>query len=225
MGSRRARRRAVARLWAVVAILAAAFAAFWIFDLLDADEIRDWLESLGWAAAPAYVVVAALLGLALVPGPVLAATSGLLFGAAVGTVVTLASATLSAVLGVLLGRRAAAEDIEALAGDRMTTLAAFARRHGFEAVTIQRLAPGIPDAPATYLFGALRLSIAQVALGTLVGAAPRAFSYTALGASLDDPGSPLAWIGLGGIVVSAIAGAALARRTFSARSRPPTEPA
>jgi uncharacterized membrane protein YdjX (TVP38/TMEM64 family) len=206
----------------MLAALAAAFVVFWVFDVLDEEDVRAWLDPLGAFAAPAYVVIAALLGLALVPGPVLAATSGLLFGAAVGTIVTLASATLSAVLGVLIARRAAAGDLERLAGERLSALAELARRHGFEAVVVQRLAPGIPDAPATYLFGALRVGVAAVALGTVVGAAPRAFSYTAVGASLDDPGSPLAWAGVGGIVVTAIAGAWLARRTL--RQRRPTPP-
>ena len=198
----------------------AAFLAFWVFDVVDEDDVASWLDPLGAFAAPAYVVVSALLGLALVPGPILAATRGLLFGAGVGTVVTLASAVLSAVLGVLLARRAAAGDVERLSGDRAAALADLARRHSFEAVVVQRLAPGIPDAPATYVFGALRVAVVPVALGTLVGSAPRSFSYTAVGASLDDPGSALAWAGIAGIVVTAVAGAWLARRTL--RRRPTT---
>jgi uncharacterized membrane protein YdjX (TVP38/TMEM64 family) len=84
-------------------------------------------------------------------------------------------------------------------------------------VVIQRLAPGVPDAPATYVFGALRVSVAAIALGTLVGSAPRAFSYTAIGASLDDPGSPLAWAGIAGLVATALAGAWLVRRRLTGR--------
>ena len=211
--------RAALRLACLAALGVAAFVLFWVFDVVDEEDVQAWLDPLGASAAPAYVVVAALLGLALVPGPVLAATSGLLFGAAVGTVVTLCSATLGAVLGVLLARRAAAADVEQLSGERLTALADLARRHTFEAVVVQRLAPGIPDAPATYVFGALRVAVLPVALGTLVGSAPRAFSYTAIGASLDDPGSPLAWAGIGGAVVTAIAGAWLARRALTRERR------
>jgi uncharacterized membrane protein YdjX (TVP38/TMEM64 family) len=195
------------RLAAVTAALLAAFLAFWVLDLVDRDDVRSLVEPFGPLAAPAYVVVAALLGLALVPGPLLAATSGVLFGAAAGTAVTLASAVLSSVLGVLAARRAIGPP-----PPRLERLAALAERHGFVAVVVQRLAPAIPDAPATYAFGVLRVRVWQIALGTLVGSAPRSFSYTSIGASLDDPGSPLALAGIGGLVVTAVVGAILARR-------------
>ena len=210
-------RRPALRLAALLVLAASAFAVFAIFDVLDAEDVRGLLDPLGPFAAPAYVVVAAALALALVPGPILAGTSGLLFGAALGTAVTLCSAVLTAVLGVLLARRAAADDVEAVSGERLTAIASVARRHAFEAVVVARLAPGIPDTPVTYLFGAMRLAVAPVALGTLLGAAPRAFSYTAIGATLDDPGSPLQLAGIIGVVVTAIVGAAVARRFFTAR--------
>ena len=203
-----------ARLAVVVAVLGAAFLAFWVFDVVDEHDVRSLIEPFGPLAAPAYVVIAALLGLALVPGPLLAATSGLLFGTAVGTVVTLASAVLSAVLGLLIARRAAGPPPE-----RFERLAALARRHGCVAVIVQRLVPGVPDAPANYVFGALGLRVWQIALGTLIGSAPRSFSYTSIGASLDDPGSPTAIAGVAGLVVTAIVGAELARRLL-VRQRP-----
>jgi uncharacterized membrane protein YdjX (TVP38/TMEM64 family) len=158
------------------------------------------------------VVVSAGLGAALVPGPVLAATSGLLFGAATGTVVTIAASVLSALISLLVARRVAGDALDAVSGRRLRALAAFASEHGTSAVIVQRLAPGVPDAPASYVFGALGLRAVQVAVGTAIGSAPRAFSYTSIGASLDDPGSPLALAGLAGLVVTAVLGAELARR-------------
>lgn len=189
------------------------FLAFWVFDLVSEDDVRDLVEPLGAGAAPAYVIVAALLGAALVPGPLLAGVSGLLFGAALGTAVTIAAATLTAVLGLVLGRGAARETFH----DRR--LARLAERHGLLAVVVARLAPGLPDAPASYIFGATRVRVWQIALGTVVGAAPRAFSYTSIGASLDDPASPLALAGFAGIVLTGIAGAVLVRRV-SRRTEP-----
>ena len=208
-----------ARLAVVLVAGVAAFLAFWVFDLVDEQDVRSLVEPFGPLAAPAYVVIAAALGLALVPGPLLAGASGLLFGTAVGTVVTLASAVLGAVLGVLVARRVAGPPPERLDG-----LAALAERHGVTAVIVQRLAPGIPDAPATYLFGALGVRVWQIALGTLVGSAPRAFSYTSIGASLDDPSSPAAIAGIAGLVVTAVVGAELARRMLVGRSDRPERP-
>lgn len=179
--------------------------------------MRGWVDPFGDLAAPAYVVISALLGAALVPGPILAGVSGLLFGAWVGTVVTIAASVLSAVLSLLTARRAAGRQFDAAAGPRLEALGALARRHALLAVVVQRLAPGVPDAPASYLFGLLGLTVGQIALGTAIGAAPRAFSYTAVGASLDDPGSGLAYVGLAGIVVTGLVGAELSRRLLRRR--------
>ena len=164
-----------------------------------------------------------MLGAAFVPGPLLAGTSGLLFGPVAGTFVTIAAATLSAVLSLFVGRGAAGEQFDRRAEDRerLAALAALARRHGTLAVALQRLAPFIPDAPVSYLFGALGLSVWQIALGTLVGSAPRAFSYTAIGASLDDPGSAVAWAGVATLAVTTLAGGWLVRRRLRRASPPP----
>jgi uncharacterized membrane protein YdjX (TVP38/TMEM64 family) len=191
--------------------------------------VRDWIEPLGAAAAPVFVVLSALLGAALVPGPLLAATSGLLFGTLAGTAVTLAAATLSAVVSLVVGRGAARDEVDRRVGDRerAAALVALARRRGTVAVILQRLAPLIPDAPVSYLFGALGLRVWQIALGTVIGSAPRAFSYTSIGATLDDPGSPLAIAGWAGVVVTGLVGLVLGRRWLAAagtgRRRAPTE--
>ena len=206
--------RRFARIALLAAALAAGFLAFWVFDLVSEDDVRGFIEPLGAFAAPAYVVVAAVLGSALVPGPLLAGVSGLLFGAALGTVVTIASATLSAIIALTIGRGAAQDTFH----DKR--LARFAERHGLLAVIVARLAPGLPDAPASYAFGATRIGIWHITLGTVIGTAPRAFSYTSIGASLDDPGSALALAGFAGIVVTGVAGALIARRLYAGRDRP-----
>ena len=148
------------------------------------------------------------------PGPLLAATSGLLFGAVLGTAVTIAASTLSAVVSLLLGRSAAPAEVARRAEDRerVAALVALANRHGTLAVALQRLAPFVPDAPVSYLFGAVGLRVWQIALGTVIGSAPRAFSYTSIGASLDDPGSPLALAGWAGVALTGLAGLLLGRR-------------
>jgi uncharacterized membrane protein YdjX (TVP38/TMEM64 family) len=199
----------------LVAALAAGFLAFWVFDVLDSEQVRDWIEPLGAAAAPVFVVVSAALGAALVPGPLLAATSGLLFGAVAGTFVTIASATLSAVGSLVVGRHAGRAEVQ----PRFPALAELSQRNGTLAVAAQRLAPFIPDAPVSYLFGALGLNVRQIALGTIIGSAPRAFAYTSIGASLDDPGSPLAVAGWAAVVVTGLAGLLIGRRWLEAEGR------
>ena len=219
------RRTAIARLALLFGVLAAAFAAFWIFDLVDREDVASLIDGFGWWAPVAYVPVSALLGAALVPGPILAGASGVLFGAAVGTLVTIAAATLGAVIALHLARHAAGSAFETIAGPRLQGLAEFAERHGLAAVIVARLAPVVPDAPVSYLFGVIGLRTWKVALGTAIGAAPRAFSYTSIGASLDDPSSPLALAGVAGVVLTGLIGLVLSRRLLRRdRRSDPTRP-
>ena len=213
-----------ARLGVLVAAIALALVAFSGLDLLSVAEVRRWVEPLGALGPAAYVLLATGLGVLLVPGPLLAAVSGLLFGPLVGTGVTICAAVSSAVLALLAGRAMGREGMAQLSGPRLEALATALERHGTLAVAGQRLAPGVPDAPCSYLAGTLRVRPGQVALGTLIGASPRAFSYTALGGSLDDLTSPLAVAALVVLCLSGLAGAELGRRALR-RSRGARTPA
>lgn len=206
------------RLAFLIVALSAAGLVFTVGGLVDVEQVRDVVEDLGPLAPVAYVVLGALLAAILVPGPVLAGASGLLFGPLVGTVVTLCSAVGTSVIALLLGRAAGRDGARSVLGPaRASATEGLLARRGLLAVVAQRLLPGVPDAPASYAFGALGATVTQIVLGTLIGAAPRAFAYTAVGASLDDPTSPLAIAGLVVWVVVAVAGAEVGRRLWRAR--------
>ncbi len=130
---------------------------------LSRDGIAEAIGPLGALAPFAYVVVGALLGMVFVPGPLLAAVSGALFGTGTGFLVTTSSATLSAVLSTIISRRLGRGSVETVAGERATALIALARRRGLLVVVLQRWVPGIPDAPFSYVFGAIGLGVPAVA--------------------------------------------------------------
>lgn len=203
----------------LVVAVAAALVLFTATDLVDAGQLRARVVATGAWAPLVYLLVSAVLGAALVPGPLLAGLSGVLFGPVTGTVVTVASAVLSALVAWAAGRGAGRAGMSDLLGRRAETVAGLSRRHGTGAVLAQRLAPGIPDAPLSYAFGAFELSARQVALGTVLGSLPRAFSYTAAGAALDHPGSALGIAAVVVYVLTAVAGAEIARRAMRATRR------
>jgi uncharacterized membrane protein YdjX (TVP38/TMEM64 family) len=178
--------------------------------------LREAIAPLGPWAPPVFVVVAALLALAFVPGPLLSAASGVLFGTVAGFACSVASSVLTGVLALLIARRAAASAVEELSGERVQALTELARRRGLLAVVVQRLLPGVPDAPLSYAFGLLGLRVHQMALGTLIGSAPRAFSYTALGDAAATGNRSLAIaatvVGVGVSVVGLLVGGLLTRR-------------
>ena len=203
------------RLAVLIAVITVLPVLLFAFHVVDAHQLRDEVHRAGPWAPVVWVAVSALLGAALLPGPVLAGAGGLLFGATVGTVTTVISAVLSALLSREIGHRAGYDGAVEVLGPRAAVL----EHVGFEAVVVQRLAPGIPDAPMSYAFGALGVSRRDLVLGTALGTLPRAFSYTAIGASLDDPSSPLAWAGIVGVVASAVLGSVLARRAWRVSRR------
>lgn len=198
------------RLALFVAALAVLAMAVLLAAPVSEDGLRDALDPLGWAAPLGYVPLSALLGVLFVPGPILAGASGLLFGTVTGFFVTLAATLGSSVLAVLAARGAGREGVTELEDPRVRLVERLLQRYGVGAVVVQRLLPAVPDAPCSYLYGLAGLRVWQVALGTLIGAAPRAFSYTAIGDGLGDGGSTIGIIGLVTLVVTGVAGAAIA---------------
>ncbi|CAN5604827.1 hypothetical protein BH11ACT8_BH11ACT8_32900 [soil metagenome] len=188
---------------------------------LSRDDVARVIDPFGPFAPVVYVVVGAVLGCLFVPGPLLAAASGALFGTWLGVVVSICSATLGAVIATVVARRAGQVPVDTLAGERSSALIALARRRGLLVVVLQRWLPGVPDAPFSYAFGALGLGLPAVALGTAFGAAPRAFAYTALGDAAVTGNGSLAVVALavGGAisVVGVVAGVVVVRR---GRARP-----
>ena len=217
-------RRARRRLGTLIAVVAIGYAVLWIVRPVSAAAVQEWIEPLGWVAPAAFVAVAVALGLALVPGPLLAGSAGLLFGAALGTLLSVTAAVITGTLALLLARHVGGPGMATLDSRRIETLSAALERHGLWAVVVQRLAPGVPDAPCSYAAGLLRISPLQIAVGTALGVAPRAFGYTAIGDSLDEPGSPLSIVGLAVVVGASFVGLIVARRMFLDIRRGPPPP-
>ena len=185
--------------------------------VIDVEYVRELVAATGPLAPLTYVVVSALLGAVLVPGPLLAAGSGFLFGPLVGTFVTLGAAMGTAVMAALAGRRAGRDSARALLGpSRAERIDALVRRRGLWAVVGQRFVPGISDALASYTFGAFGVPIWQMAVGSLIGSAPRAFSYTAAGAAIGEFSAPLAIAAVTVWCATAVIGAFAAHRGWRA---------
>jgi len=216
------RRRHIVRLAVFVAFLLGLFYLVAVMRVIDVEEVRRAVTATGPAAPLVYVVASAVLGALFVPGPLLAAGSGVLFGPVLGTFVTLGSAVGTATLTALIGRRAGRAGARVLLGSaRADRIDAQIERRGLWAVVGQRFIPGISDALASYGFGAFGVPLWQMAVGAFIGSAPRAFVYTALGASIGDLSAPLAYSAVAVWCVTAIIGAVVARQGYRKwRARP-----
>jgi uncharacterized membrane protein YdjX (TVP38/TMEM64 family) len=209
------RRRHIARLAVFAGFLAAMFYLVAVARVIDAEEVRRTVAATGPAAPLTYVVASAVLGALFVPGAILAAGSGLLFGPVLGIFVTLGATVGTAIVASRVGRRAGRNSARALLGSkRADRIDALIERRGLWAVVGQRFVPGISDALASYAFGAFGVPLWQMAVGAFIGSVPRAFVYTTLGASIGNRSSLLAYSAIVVWCVTAIVGAFAARRGY-----------
>ena len=209
------RRRHVVRLAVFAGFLVGMFYLVAVARVIDVEEMRRAISATGPAAPLTYVVVSAVLGALFVPGAVLAAGSGLLFGPVLGIFVTLGAAVGTAIVASFVGRRAGRDSPRALLGPaRADRIDALIGRGGLWAVVGQRFVPGISDALASYAFGAFGVPLWQMAVGAFIGSVPRAFVYTALGASIGNRSPALAYSAIVVWCVTAVVGVFAARRGY-----------
>jgi uncharacterized membrane protein YdjX (TVP38/TMEM64 family) len=209
------RRGHVLRLAVFAAFLLTMFYLVAVRRVIDVEAVRGAVAAAGPVAPLVYIPVAALLASIFVPGPLLAAGSGFLFGPVLGTVVTLCSTVTTAMVAALVGRRAGRDSARALIGAEWSVrIDDQIKRRGLWAVVGQRFVPGISDALASYAFGAFGMPLWQMAAGAFIGSMPRAFVYTALGASISDLNSPLAYAAVAVWCITAVIGAFAVHRGY-----------
>jgi len=179
--------------------------------------VRHAAQDVGPLAPLAFVAISSLLTVAMFPGPLLSAASGLLFGTALGTPVSIVAATLGAVLAFSVARRFGAGPVDELSGRRVRVVQDFVAQRGFLSVLYARILPAMPYSFVNYAAGLTRVPLATFAAATAIGCAPRAFAYTALGGNLSSLDSPAAIAAYAVLLAMGLGGMAVAARDLRAR--------
>ena len=190
--------------------------------LPTADEVRDFGESLGDRGAVAFVPLFVLANF-LIGWPILAGAAGLLFGTVGGTRSRSPASPRRRSLRCGLSRRLAAGHHGNLLPTRTKAVEDFLTRNGTIAVMESRILPILPWGVVNYSAGLTRLRYRDMTLGTVVGAPPKVFAYTALGGSLANLGSPEAIAAIALIIVIGLIGILVVRRQIALERR--TRPA
>jgi uncharacterized membrane protein YdjX (TVP38/TMEM64 family) len=209
MTSRRVAFRRMAIYGAVVGVLFAIAVLTGSFP--TSEEARDWGEGLGDAAYVAFVPLFVVVNF-LIAWPILAGAAGLLFGTATGTPLVLAGVTAASLAQMLVARRLASGHHGNLLPQRTRQVEDFLTRNGAVAVMESRIVPLLPWGLVNYSAGLTHLRFRDMAAGTVVGAAPKVFAYTALGGSLGNLDSPEAIVAIVLLAALALAGALFVRR-------------
>jgi uncharacterized membrane protein YdjX (TVP38/TMEM64 family) len=133
---------------------------------------------------------------AFLPGALLTAAAGLLFGVLLGTVyVSIASvtgATLAFLIGRYLARNWVARKIEGNASFKAIDEAV--AREGWKIVGLTRLSPAFPFIFLNYAYGLTRVSLRDFVLASWIGMLPGTIMYVYFGSLAEN----LASLGAGG---------------------------
>ena len=195
---------------AALAVIVASACALAIAALgADPAAVRSAANDMGTWAPIAYVALCVVLTVALFPFPPQAAAAGLLFGIAEGTICAILGAALGAIAAFSVARRFGRAPFDYLAGRKVRFLLDEVARRGFAGVLLVRVIPGVPRQPANYLCGLTPVGLRPFALANLIGMAPYAYAYVALGGSLGDLGNTQSLVALGLLIALALLGVGL----------------
>ena len=169
-----------------------------------AESLRDWVQSLGLVAPVLYVGLVTFRQFLLIPSVLLLAAGGLVFGAALGTLLGGAGIVFSAVFGFTLARTLGREWLRVRMGGRLAALERQSQRVG---PLLVGLATAHPFGPMTaFHWGAGLASVAWLPFVAvvLVAGPARAFLLSTLGASLGEPHSPRFWATTAALVAAVL---------------------
>lgn len=177
-------------------------------NIPSSDEARDFVDDLGPLGPLLFVPLFVVANFAIA-WPIIAGAAGLLFGTAAGTPLAILGVTAAALTQMAIARRLAGEHRGRLLPQRTRRVERFLTENGTLAVLESRIVPILPYGVVNYSAGLTHLPYTAMAVGTLIGAPPKVFVYTALGGNLDDLTSPEALVALAVWVVLGLVGAAL----------------
>jgi uncharacterized membrane protein YdjX (TVP38/TMEM64 family) len=176
---------------ALAALPLVGFAALISLGVYYKDDITDFLnwftgyvESMGAAGPPAYMLLYLGLEILAVPAIPLTMAAGLIFGPAQGTAMVSASATAAATASFLIARYALRDRVKDIA-DGNPKFAAIDRAIGedsFRVVCLLRLSPLLPFALSNYLYGLTSVRLWPYVAGSWLGMLPGTFAYVSAGA-------------------------------------------
>jgi uncharacterized membrane protein YdjX (TVP38/TMEM64 family) len=141
------------------------------------DSIRRAVEAAGPFGPAAYVAAVVLEVLvAPIPGALLYAPGGAIFGGFLGGTLSLVGNVIGASIATWLGATFGQRVVGKVEETRLRGLAERIRRRGLLVVTLLRLNPLTSSDLVSYAAGLVGIPIWRVALGTLIGMAPLCYA-------------------------------------------------
>jgi uncharacterized membrane protein YdjX (TVP38/TMEM64 family) len=170
-------------------------------------QIREWAQSVGPAFPLVFFVAHALVTIFPFPRTVFTLSAGLLFGAWLGIVITVAAATVSAVLALYLVRAIGRDVVwQRISSPTIRRVDERIARRGWLAVGSLRLIAFVPFSVVNYCSGVSSIRLLPYVLATVVGILPGTVGIVVLGDALSGETNPALLLLSGVCVVVGILG-------------------
>jgi uncharacterized membrane protein YdjX (TVP38/TMEM64 family) len=172
-------------LFVTVVILGTVFSpiSLWLHRFLD------WVRRLGAVGMIVYATVYVVGTVVLVPGTLLTAGSGFLYGTIIGTLIVSPASVLAATLSFLFARSFAKEWVAKKVSKypKFELIDRAIAKNGFKIVLLMRLDPVfLPFAVLNYALGLSRVRLRDYILASWIGMLPATTLYVYLGSSVKS---------------------------------------
>ncbi|MBU8894678.1 hypothetical protein DRW03_09150 [Corallococcus sp. H22C18031201] len=183
-------------------------------DFVDQRRLHELLLPLGAAAPWAYIAFLAVRPLTLLPGQVLTAVGGMMFGTLAATLYSLTGSFLSATLLFTLARKLGTGPMKRLAGGKYPALMRVARRHDFHFSLLACINPLCPTDVTLIASAASGARFWPTVGGMMLGTLPGTFLTAQFGSGLAQGRAVMTGVSAAGLVLSLCLGTVFGRRIY-----------
>ncbi|KZE64330.1 hypothetical protein AWM68_14690 [Fictibacillus phosphorivorans] len=148
-------------------------------------SLRDWVLSFGMVAPIIYVILNVIRPFTLFPISVLSLAGGLAFGVLWGTVYTVFSATIGAILSFYIAKHLGGRWLKkkSSAPSRVEKWQKKLKEKGFVYILLLRIIPVLNFDLVSYVAGISKLKLRSYIMATILGVLPGTLAYNLLGDS------------------------------------------
>ncbi|MHA1915060.1 MAG: TVP38/TMEM64 family protein [Promethearchaeota archaeon] len=174
----------------IVLSLVLLFYVFFIDKTILYRIVVEWFVNpiylLGVFGVLLFILIMALQGLIVpLPSEIVLLATGMIWGLVLGGFMGVIGSMAAGLLCFYISKKGGRPLAEKFVGEKAINLAdSFIHKYGTGAILIARFLPFIAFDPISYAAGLVDMDIKKYSIGTLIGSFPRAFFYSALGASL-----------------------------------------
>lgn len=151
---------------------------------LNKDRIQLQIQSYGYFAPIAFILLYMLITIFFVPGTPFTILSGILFGSIFGTTYTVIGATLGASIAFGVSRLLGKDFVDKIIKNKFKGLNKYdekLKEYGLSTMLFFRIVPLFPFNGLNFAMGLTRISFKNYFIGTLVGIIPGSFILANIG--------------------------------------------